>query len=144
MRKIFLLICIMLTAALTKAQDYSKIAPEYCNCYSTIEDSIPSEFIRYILEASNSPQFNLTLFQSLSLQGKEFSSNGFHSWNKLKMTMADPQTDIGKCASKLNTQYLQYINNEDERKIFYLGILSELEKENHCGLYVAYLRSLYR
>jgi hypothetical protein len=144
MRMIIATIFFAFLAAQSPAQDFPKIAPEYCECYSSIEDSVHTEYVKYIIAASTEPQFSVAYFKAISAHGKDFASNGMRSWTQLKMKMVDQDTEIGKCAASLNSKYFQYLSEDSKKREFYLGILEELERTGKCGFYAAMLRSVYR
>ena len=142
--KLLLIGFICLSMQTIKAQDFSKAASEYCNCLGSLEDSISKDYIPYIIDASNAPQFSLAYFQAISPKGKDFAAIGMKSWSHIKNLISDERTEIGKCVAVLNKTYYEYQRDQSARKSFYLSILTELESTGQCGLYAAILKSLFR
>ena len=128
----------------SSSQDFSKIAPEYCDCFKTLEDSVHADYVSHIIAASKEQQFSVAFFRAISIHGKEFSSNGMKSWSRLKQIMVDQNSEMGRCAATLDARYYQFLGDDEKRKAFHVGILEELERTGECGFYAAMLRSIYK
>ncbi len=144
MKRLLLITGFFAAAFCTKGQDYKQIAAEYCNCYSTISDSIEPSFIPIIVKAADSTRFQAALFYLVEAQGKDYIQTVFTALTKLRKSMFNDNTEIGKCASLLNYKYQQYAYNVETKKQFFRSILAELEKSNDCVFYVAILKSIFR
>ena len=119
MKRFFIIIALCAGAMFQSgAQDYDRIANEYCNCYKKLNDTISVEFQQLIIRIAKSNDPKLAFGEEIEKLDAPKRQELSKQLEILGTIMDSEETEAGRCALALDKKYEKYNDTPAREKEF--------------------------
>jgi hypothetical protein len=138
MKKIILaFLLIMGVSFFSYSQDYPVIAKEYCNCFTSTQDSMDAEFRQILIKVSKQPDIKKAFLDEMKNMGEEKGQRFAQQLEIIGNSMNSNETAAGRCGIALDEKYKEYISTPEKEKEFYEKIIQALKGMKDCEFFTA-------
>lgn len=141
MKRVFIAVILFAgIAADSLAQDYPKIAKEYCQCFEILKDSMSAENRELLIKIASDSDIRTALVRETSKLSLEKRQQFSIELSNIGMMMESDTNPAGECGLKLDDIYREYNNTPEKEKLFSEKLMAALKEMPGCVFFDAVLK----